>query len=152
MFTTACDSAVCHAYNGALYDKSSSFVPVNTSEIPFPPNFADFADFPTGQVGRDTVAIGGLTMQNQTVGAVDNATSSAIWNGTAGVLGLAPPSQGRCGPCDVQTATTHADRLFFELSYVQVDAMIELVRSQTWERSNVTRAAFLISDFTCVTS
>ncbi len=96
-FTTACDSPVCHAYNGGLYDKSASFAPGNTSEVPLLLAFSDLFDLSTGQIDRDTVTIGGLTMPNQTIGAVDNATSNAIWNGTAGVLGLGFPMTDKCG-------------------------------------------------------
>ncbi|KAI1794371.1 acid protease [Ganoderma leucocontextum] len=105
-FTTACNSPVCYAYNGALYDKSASFTPGNNSEVPLLLETSDLFDPSMGQIGRDILAIGGLTMQNQTIGAVDNATSNAIWNGTAGVLGLAFPSKG---------------------SYVQAFAMLDIL-------------------------
>ena len=100
-FTTTCDTPVCHDYNGPLYDTSASFQVANSTDILLPLDFSNQADAieildsSTGVIGRDTVAIGGLTIHNQTIGAVQNATGDALWNGTAGVLGLSFPARDR---------------------------------------------------------
>ncbi|KAI0634489.1 acid protease [Trametes polyzona] len=46
-----------------------------------------------GRVGRDTVTLAGLTMENQTLAAVDDTNNYAISNGASGVFGLGFPAQ-----------------------------------------------------------
>lgn len=46
-----------------------------------------------GPVGRDTVTLAGLTLEGQSLAAINDTDNSAISNGGAGILGLGFPAQ-----------------------------------------------------------
>jgi Eukaryotic aspartyl protease len=85
----ATNSAVCKF--GKSYVKTPSYVAV--TEQKFSTRYAD-GEVLQGDIGRETVTLGGITVKNQTVGIVNTAN----WKGdgqSSGLIGMAFPSVTR---------------------------------------------------------
>ena len=87
-----CRTAECIRSRATPYDDKKSFKPTGGSV------FLRYGDSVTGThaggpVGRDRVTLAALTLDDQTVAAVNDTDNTAVSNGGAGILGLGFPSQ-----------------------------------------------------------
>jgi len=93
---------------GKAYSKTASFV--NVAEQKFATKYAD-GEVLQGGMGRETVNLGGITVENQTVGIVN----SASWKGdgqSSGLIGMAFPTLTRAL---VNSKAVKYDPVFFNM-------------------------------------
>ena len=88
----ACRTRECQRSSAKPYDITKSFKSSGGSV------FLQYGDSVTGThaggpVGRDKVTLAALTLQDQTLAAVNDTDNTAVSNGGAGILGLGFPSQ-----------------------------------------------------------
>ncbi|KAI0763576.1 acid protease [Trametes elegans] len=103
VMSTSCKTRQCKQSTNQAYDVSKSFrASGNTVNLQY--GDSTTGTHASGPVGRDTVTLAAIAMQNQTLAAVDDTNNSAVSNGGAGILGLGFPAQSF-----VQAAAINAD-------------------------------------------
>ncbi|KAI0372286.1 acid protease [Pilatotrama ljubarskyi] len=103
VMSTACRTKQCRQSNAKPYDVSKSFRASGNS-VTLKYGDSVTGTHASGPVGRDTVTLAALTLEDQTLAAVNDTDNSAISNGGAGILGLGFPAQSF-----VQAAAVSAD-------------------------------------------
>ncbi|KAI8978756.1 acid protease [Trametes punicea] len=87
VMSTDCHTKQCQQSTSPPYDATKTFRPSgNTVTLHF--GDSTTGTHATGPVGRDTVTLAALTLENQTLAAVDDTDNSAVTNGGAGIMGL----------------------------------------------------------------
>ncbi|KAI0754817.1 aspartic peptidase domain-containing protein [Daedaleopsis nitida] len=84
--TTQCQKSSAKPYNTKTFKPSGGDVTLQYGD-------STTGTHASGPVGRDTVTLAALTLQDQTVAAVDDTDNTAVSNGGAGIMGLGFPSQ-----------------------------------------------------------
>ncbi|KAI0365408.1 acid protease [Pilatotrama ljubarskyi] len=102
-FTTACSTPQCQQTSSTPYDDTQSFRPSGGS-VDLRYGDSKTGTHASGPVGRDTVTLAGLTLEDQPLAAVNDTDNSAVSNGGAGIFGLGFPAQSF-----VQAATIAAE-------------------------------------------
>ncbi|KAI0632241.1 acid protease [Trametes polyzona] len=92
VMSTACRTKQCRQSNAKPYDVSESFKPSGNS-VNLRYGDSTTGTHADGPVGRDTVTLAGLTLEDQTLAAINDTNNSAVGNGGAGILGLGFPAQ-----------------------------------------------------------
>lgn len=90
--STACRTKQCRQSTSAPYDVSKTFKSLGGS-VDLRYGDSVTGTHASGPVGRDTVTLAGLTLEGQTLAAVNDTDNSAVGNGGAGILGLGFPAQ-----------------------------------------------------------
>lgn len=96
VITPNCHTLECNASDAPRYGTNSNDERFQTGNAAVDLRYGDSltGSYARGLVGRDTITLAGLTMENQTFAAVNDTDNYAITNGAAGVLGLGFPAQG----------------------------------------------------------
>ncbi|KAI0826929.1 acid protease [Trametes gibbosa] len=92
VMSTACRTKQCRQSTSAPYDVSKTFKSLGGS-VDLRYGDSVTGTHASGPVGRDTVTLAGLTLEGQTLAAVNDTDNSAVGNGGAGILGLGFPAQ-----------------------------------------------------------
>ncbi|KAI1794370.1 acid protease [Ganoderma leucocontextum] len=87
--STSCQTQSCKDFNGTLYDASESFQPFDNTIVQL-----SYGADASSVIGQDSVTIGGLSIPDQTLAAINSFNRSDLFNGTAGILGLGFPLTG----------------------------------------------------------
>ena len=90
--STDCHTTQCQASAAQPYDVTKTFRPTGNS-VTLRYGDSVTGTHASGPVGRDTVTLAALTMENQPLAAVNDTDNSAVSNGGAGILGLGFPGQ-----------------------------------------------------------
>lgn len=83
---SSCKTSACVQSNAPRYNTDSFHQSGGTVDLTFGDSVT--GTHASGPVGRDTVTIAGLVMENQTLAAVSDTDNSAVSTGGAGILGL----------------------------------------------------------------
>ncbi|KAI0634495.1 acid protease [Trametes polyzona] len=115
VITDACQTAECKQSNAPRYDDSKSFRPSGgTVNLSFGDSVT--GTHANGPVGRDTVTLAALTLENQTLAAVTDTNNFAVSSGGAGILGLGFPAQSfvQAGAINAEIKNTIGTDTFVE--------------------------------------
>lgn len=86
--TSACQTSQCTQSNaGPPYDDSTTFQP-SGGDVDLVFGDSVTGTHASGPVGRDTVTLAGLVMEEQPLAAVNDTDNSAVVSGGSGILGL----------------------------------------------------------------
>ena len=91
VMSDACKTQVCRSSTAQPYKASSG----NSTGADVSLQYGDSTSgtHAKGPVVLDTVAVAGLSLPNQPLGAINDTDNSAVQNGGAGIFGMGFPSQ-----------------------------------------------------------
>ncbi|KAI0335768.1 acid protease [Cubamyces sp. BRFM 1775] len=115
VMSTECHTTQCQASAAQPYDVTKTFRPTGNS-VNLKYGDSVTGTHASGPVGRDTVTLAALTMENQPLAAVNDTDNSAVSNGGAGILGLGFPGQSfvQAAAINAQFKNTQGTDTFIE--------------------------------------
>ncbi|KAL1950468.1 hypothetical protein VTO73DRAFT_5592 [Trametes versicolor] len=92
VMSSTCRTKQCRQSTATPYDVSKTFK-ASGGNVDLRYGDSVTGTHADGPVGRDTVTLAGLTLEGQSLAAINDTDNSAISNGGAGILGLGFPAQ-----------------------------------------------------------